>query len=80
MELKDIPDSCFYPAQADKIRYVASFDEFVQEVKVGDEAPAYELTDVMTGKVYSTASLQGKIVVCNLLLPGVFGGVLAQRG
>ena len=78
MELKDIPDSCFYPAQADKIRYVASFDEFVQEVKVGDEAPAYELTDVMTGKVYSNASLQGKIVVMQFTSTGCVGCVLAQ--
>ena len=78
IELKDIPDSCFYPAQADKIRYVASFDEFVQEVEVGDEAPAYELTDVMTGKVYTNKSLKGKVVVMQFTSTGCAGCVLAQ--
>ena len=42
------------------------------------KAPAYELTDVMTGKVYSNASLQGKIVVMQFTSTGCVGCVLAQ--
>lgn len=78
IELKEIPDSCFYPAQADKIRYVASFDDFLQEIKVGNEASGYELTDVMTGKVYTNESLKGKVVVMQFISTGCVGCVLAQ--
>lgn len=80
IELKEIPDSCFSPAQADKIRYVASFDDLVQEVKTGDQAPDYELTDVMTGKVYTNGSLKGKVVVMQFTSDGCAGCVLAQPG
>lgn len=78
IELKEIPDSCFYPAQADRIRYVASFDDLLQEVKIGDQAPDYELTDVMTGDVYTNESLKGKVVVMQFTSAGCGWCVLAQ--